>query len=112
MAEAEKAGAKAGSVAELRATGDSRATLALGPAASSAAAKALDIKCHVPCEILELPIGLGATDRFIDSLRRLAGEIQRQRATLQVNARTCAEILWQAEADAEISPILYWTSFL
>lgn len=46
------------------------------------------------------------------TLRRLAGEIQRQRATLQVNARTCAEILWQAEADAEISPILYWTSFL
>jgi nitrogenase molybdenum-iron protein beta chain len=60
-------------VAELRATGDSRATLALGPLASSNAAKILDKKCKVPCEILELPIGLSATDKFIDALRRLAG---------------------------------------
>ena len=58
---------------ELRATGDSRATLALGPMASSAAAKALDIKCQVPCEILELPIGLQATDKFLDTFRRMAG---------------------------------------
>jgi len=60
-------------VEELRATGDSRATLALGPLASSAAAKVLDKKCKVPCEILELPIGISATDKFIDALRRLAG---------------------------------------
>ena len=60
-------------VDELRATGDSRATLALGPLASSAAAKLLDKKCKVPCEILELPIGISATDKFIDTLRRMAG---------------------------------------
>jgi nitrogenase molybdenum-iron protein beta chain len=60
-------------VEELRATGDSRATLALGPMASGAAAKALDTKCKVPCEVLELPIGLRATDKFIDALRRVAG---------------------------------------
>jgi len=74
-------------VAELRATGDSRATLALGPMASSAAAKALEVQCHVPCEILELPIGLTATDTFIDALRRLAGvsvpdSINRERGQL------------------------------
>jgi len=60
-------------VEDLRATGDSRATLALGPMASSAAAKLLDKKCKVPCEILELPIGISATDKFIDTLRRMAG---------------------------------------
>ena len=74
-------------VAELRAAGDSRATLALGPLASTAAAKALEVKCQVPCEILELPIGLSATDRFIDALRLLGGvgvpgSIERERGQL------------------------------
>jgi nitrogenase molybdenum-iron protein beta chain len=74
-------------VAELRAAGDSRATVALGPLASSAAAQALALKCHVPCEILELPIGLTATDKFIDTLRRVAGvsvpdSINRERGQL------------------------------
>lgn len=54
-------------------TGDSKATVALGPMASSSAARALDTKCKVPCEILDLPIGLNATDRFVDVLRKLAG---------------------------------------
>jgi len=60
-------------IEDLKATGDSKATLALGPSASGAAAKALDTKCKVPCFDLELPIGLQATDRFIDTLRRVAG---------------------------------------
>lgn len=60
-------------IEQLKATGDSKATLALGPVASGPAAKALDTKCKVPCEILELPIGIQATDRFIDALRRLGG---------------------------------------
>ena len=54
----------------LRKTGASHATLALGPAASLAAAQALESKCKVPAVPLELPIGLRATDRFIDALRR------------------------------------------
>jgi nitrogenase molybdenum-iron protein beta chain len=58
-------------VEQLRATGASRATVALGPLASGRAAKQLDATCKVPCEILDLPIGLSATDRFIDALRRL-----------------------------------------
>lgn len=55
----------------LRSTGNSKATIALGKLASGAAARALDSKCKVACEILELPIGLAATDVFVDTLRRL-----------------------------------------
>jgi nitrogenase molybdenum-iron protein beta chain len=54
-------------------SGDSRATVALGTTASGPAALALDAKCKVNCEILELPIGLKATDRFVDTLRKIAG---------------------------------------
>jgi nitrogenase molybdenum-iron protein beta chain len=57
---------------ELRATGASQATIALGPVASQAAARALDAKCKVPCDILPLPIGLRATDRFVNLLRKRA----------------------------------------
>jgi nitrogenase molybdenum-iron protein beta chain len=56
----------------LRRTGDSAATLALGPMASRAAATTLDDKHKVPCRVEELPIGIRATDRFIDALRDLA----------------------------------------
>ena len=62
-------------IEELRRTGDSMATLALGPLASGAAAKELDVKHKVPCEIIDLPIGLRATDQFIDTLRKL-GQVE------------------------------------
>lgn len=62
-------------VEALKSTGDSRATIALGRLASGPAARALDSKCKVPCEILDLPIGLKATDRFVDTLRKTAGMI-------------------------------------
>jgi nitrogenase molybdenum-iron protein beta chain len=54
-------------------TGNSIGTLGLGRIASAAAARALDVKCKVPCKILDLPIGLHATDEFIDTLRLVAG---------------------------------------
>lgn len=60
-------------VQALMSTGDSMATIALGRLASGAAARALDNKCKVPCEILDLPIGFKATDRFVDMLRKTAG---------------------------------------
>ncbi len=60
-------------IEDIRKAGDSKLTIALGPIASGAAAKALDSKCKVPCEIIALPIGLLATDRFIDLLRKKAG---------------------------------------
>jgi nitrogenase molybdenum-iron protein beta chain len=60
-------------IADLIKAGDSAATIALGPIASGPAAKALDAKCKVPCEILNLPIGIRATDEFVDRLRILGG---------------------------------------
>ncbi len=60
-------------VEALRTTGDGMVTIALGPLASGFAARALDNKCKVPCEILDLPIGISATDAFIDTLRKIAG---------------------------------------
>ncbi len=65
---------KGGTTVEaLRSTGNSKATIALGRLASGPAARALDAKCKVMCEILDLPIGLAATDAFVDTLRRLGG---------------------------------------
>jgi nitrogenase molybdenum-iron protein beta chain len=61
------------SVEALMSTGDSMATIALGRMASGPAARALDTKCKVPCEVLDLPIGFKATDRFVDTLRKTAG---------------------------------------
>lgn len=60
-------------VEALKSTGDSRATLALGQFASEAAAKALETKCEVPFRILDLPIGIAATDRFVEALMEFTG---------------------------------------
>ncbi len=60
-------------VAELKSTGDSIGTLALGEWCSADAARYLDTACKVPCSILDMPFGLMATDRFIDALRTVAG---------------------------------------
>ena len=57
----------------LRRTGSSQATLGLGITASEAAAKQLQTKFQVPARMLELPIGLRATDRFVNALRTVAG---------------------------------------
>jgi nitrogenase molybdenum-iron protein beta chain len=60
-------------VEELVSTGDAKGTLALGEWASAEAARYLDATFKVPCKILDLPIGLDATDRFVDALRTIAG---------------------------------------
>ncbi|MEA3546392.1 MAG: nitrogenase molybdenum-iron protein subunit beta [Thermodesulfobacteriota bacterium] len=60
-------------VDELRSTGDSIGTLALGEWCSADAARWLDSKCKVPCSVLDMPFGLKATDRFVDALRTVAG---------------------------------------
>jgi nitrogenase molybdenum-iron protein beta chain len=59
--------------AELAMAGDSMGTIALGPLASADAARALDNQWKVPCQVQDLPIGLAATDRFVDALRKAAG---------------------------------------
>jgi len=60
-------------VEQIKASGGSQAGIGLGYTASAAALEALQTKCTVPGTLLELPIGLQATDRFIDTLRTVAG---------------------------------------
>lgn len=60
-------------VDEMGLTSGSLGTIALGRLASGPAGVALDTKHHVPCEMLDLPIGLVATDVFVDTLRQVAG---------------------------------------
>lgn len=72
---------------ELAKTSESQLTISLGPTASEPAARQLDGKFKVGYESLELPIGLRATDRFIDTLRKAARvavpeEINEQRGRL------------------------------
>lgn len=55
-------------VAEMASMGDSMHTLALGEWSSKTAAVKLDNQCKVPFDVLDLPIGLKATDRFISAL--------------------------------------------
>ncbi|MGC9504217.1 nitrogenase molybdenum-iron protein subunit beta [Baaleninema sp.] len=57
----------------LKTTGDSLATLALGVEASKAAAIELDRKCQVPYHLLDLPIGVAATDRFVQAVIETTG---------------------------------------
>ncbi len=57
----------------LKSTGASVGTLALGAWSSAPAAGALEAKCGVPHQLLDVPIGLLATDRYVDALHRMAG---------------------------------------
>ena len=57
---------------QLRATGDSIGTVALGSFASEAAAAVIETKCGVPYTVLGLPIGISATDRLVETMRELA----------------------------------------
>jgi len=60
-------------IPELISTGDSKSTIGLGPFCTEDAAVLLENKCKVKFEILELPIGLKATDRFVTTISRAAG---------------------------------------
>ncbi len=59
-------------VEDIASSGDSIKTLALGVWASTDAAKLLDSKFKVPFEVLDIPVGLSATDRFIEALSNAA----------------------------------------
>jgi len=56
-------------IKQLRDTGNSKLTIALGSFASTDAAIALERKCKVPAKTLKTPIGAKATDEFLMSLR-------------------------------------------
>ncbi len=53
-------------------SGDNKASLAFGPMATKAAAIKMENKCKVPFELTDLPIGIKATDRFVQALSKLA----------------------------------------
>lgn len=57
-------------IEQLRSTGQSQFTVALGPLATMAAARLLDTKCKVPCDIINLPIGVRNTDIFLETVRQ------------------------------------------
>ncbi len=74
-------------IPELESIGSSRSTIALGQYASEDAALWLDSHCKVPFSLLNLPIGVRATDRFIMELARVSGmpvpeEIEDERGRL------------------------------
>jgi len=62
------------SIADMVSMGDSKYTLALGHWCTRAAAIELENKCKVRFSELEIPIGLRATDRFIQALSKYAGK--------------------------------------
>jgi len=65
-----KGGTKTEDIASM---GDSMGTVGLGPWATTDAVNHLDSEFKVPGKILDLPIGLLATDRYVDTLHKMAG---------------------------------------
>jgi nitrogenase molybdenum-iron protein beta chain len=59
-------------IQDLIATGDSKFTIGLGAYSTENACVKLENKCKVKFEVIEIPIGLKATDRFVTSLSRHA----------------------------------------
>lgn len=62
-------------VAEIKKSGNSLASIALGSFSSKDAAYELEKKCEVPAHVLKEPIGIKATDAFIMSLLEINGGI-------------------------------------
>lgn len=58
---------------DIEASGDSIGCFGIGKLGAGPAAKLLDSQCKVPCRIVELPIGISATDAFVEELRKVAG---------------------------------------
>ncbi len=56
-------------LADLKDTGNSKVTVALGSYASADAANQLERKCDVPAIVLKTPIGIKATDQLLMALR-------------------------------------------
>ena len=60
-------------IPRMMSTGDSKHTIGLGPFCSEDACIKLDNKCKIKFDLLQMPIGIEATDRFITALSRAAG---------------------------------------
>lgn len=59
-------------IPELMSTGDSKFTIGLGPFCTEDACIKLENMCKVKFDVMDVPIGLEATDRFIVALSRAA----------------------------------------
>jgi nitrogenase molybdenum-iron protein beta chain len=60
-------------ISDIRLSGSSTLTIALGEWSAQAAASELEKKCKVPFKTLDLPIGVSATDRFITEVSQELG---------------------------------------
>ncbi len=72
---------------EIRGLGDCGKVLALGQITSVEPAELLEKKCKVPYELMPLPIGIEATDRFVQALSKISHqevpyELEEQRGQL------------------------------
>jgi nitrogenase molybdenum-iron protein beta chain len=60
-------------IAQIRSAGDSLRTFGLGREGTLAPSKLLDTKCKVPYQMLDLPIGISATDDFVNAIHESMG---------------------------------------
>jgi nitrogenase molybdenum-iron protein beta chain len=72
---------------DIKDTGNSSYTLALGKFSSEAAAIELEKKCKVPMEVLNIPIGIEAVDKFLTEVSKITSkeipyEIEEERGQL------------------------------
>lgn len=65
-------------VENLKRLGFAKATIGLGPIASGPGSVLLDSMCGVPCSTIKLPIGLRATDNFINAIRGFGGSVSEE----------------------------------
>lgn len=91
-----KGGAK---IEDIQTAGDAKHGFSLGVTGAGAAAEELNAKYDVPVTSLDLPIGLAATDRFVDALRTTWGvevpdEITDERGQLVDMISDMEQYLW------------------
>ncbi|MCB9495847.1 MAG: nitrogenase molybdenum-iron protein subunit beta [Fibrobacteria bacterium] len=91
-----KGGAK---IEDIARAGDAKVSFALGPIATRAASEKLTALHGVEGEVLDLPIGLSATDRFVDAIRKAYGievaeEITNERGKLVDLITDMEQYLW------------------
>ena len=63
-------------IEQIMKTGSSGLTISLGAFASEAGGASLESKCGVPFKVLDLPVGVHATDMFVKSILEITGEIR------------------------------------
>jgi nitrogenase molybdenum-iron protein beta chain len=60
-------------VEEIRKSGSSKATIAMGSFASKDGGYELESKCNIPCHVIKVPMGVKATDDFIMKVLEITG---------------------------------------